>query len=120
MHDFRPFLRLLYQLFLSTLLNFALAIKAPQYRQLANDVYGIGTSLGLMLPYSRKHELEADFVGLQLMKKAGYNPKYALSFWQKMSAKSKGSKNDFFSTHPSDIKRIEQIKKFLKNNTNSH
>lgn len=98
------------------LLNFALAVKAPQYRSLANDVYGIGTRLGLMLPYSRKHELEADLVGLQLMKKAGYNPKYALSFWKKMGAKSKGSKNDFLSTHPSDIKRIEQIKKFLKIN----
>ncbi|MBQ1986839.1 MAG: M48 family metalloprotease, partial [Muribaculaceae bacterium] len=62
---------------------------------------------------SRKHEIEADYMGMVFMKIAGYNPDAALSFWKKMSAGS-SSKSDFFSTHPSDEKRIAEIKKGIE------
>ena len=85
---------------------------APKYANIANNAFSIGSNALVMLPYSRSHELEADKYGVQLMIKAGYDPRYALSFWQKMSA-NKSSGNDFFSTHPSDEKRIKQIKEIL-------
>jgi predicted Zn-dependent protease len=66
-----------------------------------------------MLPFSRKHESEADYMGLVLMSMAGYNPEVALGFWQKMSASSTTSVPALLSTHPSDAKRIADIKKNL-------
>ena len=66
-----------------------------------------------MLPYSRKHESEADKMGLVLMSLAGYNPRTALTFWQKMSAASGASVPEFMSDHPSDANRIAAIEKDL-------
>ena len=88
--------------------------KAPSYNNAFALAYGYGSNYGLMLPYSRKHELEADKIGLILMQKAGYNTKEALKFWSNMSNVSGRDKNtnDFFSTHPNHYTRIEQIKKF--------
>lgn len=85
---------------------------APKYANIANSAFSVGSNALVMLPYSRSHELEADKYGITLMVRAGYDPRYALSFWQKMSA-NKSSGNDFFSTHPSDEKRIKQIKEIL-------
>ncbi len=86
----------------------------PKYAYIAGEAYNIGTNYGLMLPYSREQELEADKIGIELMYKAGYNPKYALSFWQKMAQQGKGG-IEFFSTHPSDSTRIKNIKAHIQN-----
>lgn len=82
-------------------------------RSLANTVFGLGANYGVMLPFSRKHETEADNIGLVLMTMAGYNPDCALTFWQKMSAGSTNSKAEFLSTHPSDATRIANLQKLL-------
>lgn len=95
------------------ILNRSLAEKSSAVQQLAGTVYGIGAQVGVMLPFSRKHESEADYMGLILMKMAGYNPDVAVTFWQKMSAGSSGSVPALLSTHPSDAQRIKDIQKAL-------
>ncbi len=80
-------------------------------QSLANTVFGLGANYGVMLPFSRKHETEADNIGLVLMTIAGYNPDCALTFWQKMSAGSTNTKVEFMSTHPSDATRIANLQK---------
>lgn len=75
-----------------------------------NTLYGIGSQVGIMLPYSRKHELEADRLGLIFIAMAGYNPEKAIDFWQRMAAKGGNSGLELLSTHPSDLTRIEQMK----------
>ena len=78
------------------------------------SVYGVGTTVGIMLPYSRTHESEADHLGLIFMAMAGYDPHAAPDFWKRMAAgKQGGSPPEFLSTHPSDQTRIEDIKKEL-------
>jgi predicted Zn-dependent protease len=74
--------------------------------------FGLGSQLGVLLPYSRKHEYEADRLGLIIMAMAGYDINVAPGFWEKTSS-SAANKSDFFSTHPSDEKRIAEIKKIL-------
>lgn len=80
-------------------------------QNLANQVFGLGANYGVMLPFSRKHETEADDMGLVLMTMAGYNPECALTFWQKMSASSSNNKLEILSTHPSDATRIANLQK---------
>ena len=77
--------------------------------------YSLGTQLGILLPYSRTQESEADHIGLILMAKAGYDPAQALEFWQRMMTKDKkGAKPpEFMSTHPSDASRLKELEKFL-------
>lgn len=80
-------------------------------RAIASQVFGLGANYGVMLPFSRKHETEADNIGLVLMTIAGYNPDCALTFWQKMSAGNTSSKAEIMSTHPSDATRIANLQK---------
>jgi len=76
--------------------------------------YGIGTTVGLMLPYSRTHENEADRLGLIFMAMAGYNPEAAVSFWERMAADKEGAQvPEFLSTHPASETRIQNIKNLL-------
>ena len=82
-------------------------------QQLGSTVYGLGAQYGVMLPFSRKHESEADYMGMILMTMAGYNPNNALTFWQKMSANGQNTTPEFMSSHPSDATRIAAIKKNL-------
>jgi len=73
-------------------------------------VYGVGTTVGIMLPYSRTQESEADHLGLIFMAMAGYDPHAAPGFWKRMPAgKQGGSPPEFLSTHPSDKTRIDDI-----------
>ncbi len=81
-------------------------------QQIGGLVFGIGSQLGVMLPYSRKHEYEADELGLIFMAMAGYDPRAAIDFWVRMSQASGGKAPlEVMSTHPSDQKRIEEIQK---------
>jgi len=75
--------------------------------------YGIGTNIGIILPYSRTQELEADRIGLILMAKAGYDPRSAISFWERMNEKAKSRPLEFLSTHPAPERRIEDIRKTI-------
>ncbi len=83
-------------------------------QQLYQQAYGVTTQFGAMLPFSRKHETEADEIGLILMAIAGYNPDQAIAFWQRMEANSGGSAPpEFLSTHPSSNTRINNIKNLI-------
>lgn len=95
------------------LLGEALNNKSAAVQQMGNTVYGLGAQYGVMLPFSRKHELEADYMGLVFMAMAGYNPDVSVGFWQKMSAGASGSTPEFMSTHPADATRIARIKQYL-------
>ncbi|MBI2399534.1 MAG: M48 family metallopeptidase [Deltaproteobacteria bacterium] len=92
----------------------AVSGRSPAVREGVMQAYGLGSQVGVLLPYSRKHELEADRIGMILMAKAGYDPRQAVSFWERMLARKEGSAPpQFLSTHPSDQKRIEELKSFL-------
>ena len=95
------------------LLGESLSQKSEMVQAIASTVYGVGAQYGVTLPFSRKHETEADYMGLILMTMAGYNPDKAVTFWQKMSASSSGKVPEFMSTHPSDATRIAEIQKVL-------
>jgi predicted Zn-dependent protease len=75
--------------------------------------YGMGTQYGILLPYSRKQETEADHLGLIFMAMAGYNPNTAVDFWQRMAAASKDAPPELLSTHPTDKTRINNLKQFM-------
>lgn len=81
-------------------------------QQAAAAAIGLGSQYGILLPYSRKQELEADKLGLIFMAMAGYNPSQAAAFWTRMSQQG-SSTPEFMSTHPSDNTRIQQIEKDL-------
>jgi len=85
----------------------------PEYVEAANVVYGVGSDLFVMLPYSRKHELEADRIGLIYMARAGYNPNEAVTFWERFSQAGGDKPIEFLSTHPTDANRVTQIKALL-------
>lgn len=96
----------------SQALSLALSQKSATTQSVANVVFGLGSQYGVMLPFSRKHEIEADYMGMVFMKIADYNPDAALTFWKKMSAGG-SSTSEFLSTHPSDSRRIAEIEKSL-------
>lgn len=75
---------------------------------------GVGSQLGVLLPFSRAHESEADHLGLLLMARAGYNPDAAPAFWQRFAQKAgSGATPEFLSTHPTDATRIKQLQSWL-------
>ena len=94
-------------------LSVALSTRAQQTQQLFMTVYGVGANLGFLLPYSRLHESEADRIGLTLMARAGYDPREAIPFWQRMSKQEGQRPPQFLSTHPAPETRIAGIKKYL-------
>jgi predicted Zn-dependent protease len=92
----------------------ALANRPEQTKDLFMRSYGVGTTYGILLPYSRKHESEADHLGLIFMAMAGYNPNEAVSFWERMAASKQGSAPpEILSTHPADSTRIRNIKNLI-------
>jgi len=92
----------------------ALATKPAQTQQLWMAVFGAGATVGVLLPYSRLQENEADELGLTFMAMAGYDPRKAVDFWERMSkSKSGQAPPEFLSTHPSDQTRINKIKSII-------
>ncbi len=97
-----------------TSLDLALSQKPAQTRNLLLSAAGAGAQLGVMLPFSRKHESEADEIGLYLMCMAGYNPSEAAPFWQRMSSSGGGSRPpEFLSTHPDPAKRSQTLRELV-------
>jgi predicted Zn-dependent protease len=95
-------------------LSAALASKPAETQNLFMMSYGIGSNVGVMLPFSRKNELEADRLGLMFSALAGYDPREAIAFWKRMSAASGGNKPpEFLSTHPADETRITELQKIM-------
>ncbi len=91
-----------------------LGATAPEYLGAYNMAYGYGAKYGVMLPFSRSHEHEADEIGIHLMHKAGYDMHEATKFWQNMKAGKGEAPAEFLSTHPSDDNRIKAIEKTIK------
>lgn len=97
-----------------TILQVGLAKTEPTTQARAMQLFGVGAQYGLILPWGRKQESEADKIGLILMAKAGYDPRQAIAFWERMDAKAGGQKPpEFLSTHPSGETRISNIKAWL-------
>jgi predicted Zn-dependent protease len=95
-------------------LSEAMKQKPEQTRQLWMTAFGVGAQLGAILPYSRLHESEADYLGLVFMAMAGYDPHTAVDFWQRMAQQSGGqAPPEILSTHPSDNTRIANIEKAI-------
>ena len=80
---------------------------------LFNLGFNVGSQLGVLLPYSRKQEYEADKIGLYIMQIAGYDINAAPVFWERMMAGNESTQLDFLSTHPSDEKRIAALRKAI-------
>ncbi len=78
-----------------------------------NNIYGPTAQLGVLLPNSRKQELEADKYGLIFTAMAGYNPQEAIGLWQRMAQSGGQKPPEFLSTHPSDETRIEKLKELM-------
>lgn len=86
------------------------ASEYAQYRQATMAALGLGVQYGVLLPYGRTQESEADIVGLELMAKAGFNPNESISLWKNMAAASGGSQPpELLSTHPSHSTRIQDL-----------
>jgi len=96
-----------------TLMGYVLRNKEQVQRDAWMKAYGMASTYGVILPYSRKHELEADHIGLMLMAKAGYDPTEAPRFWNRFGAASGDKPAEFLSTHPADDRRASDLEKLL-------
>jgi predicted Zn-dependent protease len=104
----------LVQQFGGVALAVAIRDKPEETQQLFFAAYGIGTTLGAMLPYSRLHESEADRLGMIFMAMAGYNPNEAPKFWERMAEVTGGAQPpEWLSTHPSHDRRIRDLEEYI-------
>ena len=85
----------------------------PAFNQMAMQAMGLGVQAGILLPFSRNHESEADYVGVLLAGDAGYDPREAIRIWERMAAASQGGPPEFLSTHPAHSTRITDLKKWM-------
>ena len=95
------------------LVSAALQVGNIGYANAIAAALGAGAQYGVLLPYSRNQELEADRIGLQLMAQAGYDPREALEFWRHMQQQGGGEPPAFLSTHPGADDRIEQLEELM-------
>jgi predicted Zn-dependent protease len=97
-----------------TAMQTAIRTQSASAIRVFDAAYGLAANVGVMLPYSRTQEYEADHIGLILMAKAGYDPRGAIGFWERLSrGKSASSPPSFLSTHPTDYDRIAKIRSLL-------
>lgn len=96
-----------------TALSIAITEQPAATQNILMQAAGIGTQVGVLNPFSRQQESEADRIGLILMAKAGYDPRKAVDFWQRMSKSGKQKPPELLSTHPSDTTRLNNIKKYM-------
>ena len=97
-------------------LSVAMASKPAETQALYERAYGLGVNVGVLLPYGRAQESEADRIGLILMAKAGYDPESAVPFWERMASATGGAGSGlekYLSTHPANADRIKDIKERL-------
>ena len=87
------------------------AVSGSRYQNQIMGILGAGASYGVILPFSRRHELEADKFGVRYMHRAGYNANQAVRFWENLSASKSGGPPAYLSTHPSDATRIAQLRR---------
>ena len=78
-----------------------------------SDLAMAAVGVGVLLPFSRRHESEADHIGLLLAAEAGYDPRESIRLWQRMAKASKGGPPEFLSTHPSNKTRISNLQKWM-------
>jgi predicted Zn-dependent protease len=86
---------------------------AGNHAQTVTALGGLGAQYGLLLPFSRSHELEADRLGIDYMAGAGYRPAESVRLWTLMAAQRQGSTPEFASTHPSDQSRIQALQDYI-------
>lgn len=95
-----------------TALGVLMSNKSELAQSVAQQVYGLGSQVGVVLPYSRLNENEADHMGLIFTAMAGYDPRAAIPFWQRM-AQAGGGTPEFLSTHPSDATRVRKLEELM-------
>jgi len=88
--------------------------KANQNSQLLNGALGMGFTLGVILPFSRKHESQSDLLGAKYMHKAGYDPYQSVKLWEKMAENSQNRQPEFLSTHPDPNRRARDLHNYIK------
>ncbi|NOU60897.1 M48 family metallopeptidase [Marinifilum caeruleilacunae] len=98
---------------LGTGLAIALNEKPEETQQIWMMAFGVGANVGVMLPFSRSHENEADKMGLIFMAMAGYDPSEAVEFWKRMGESGGQKPPEFLSTHPADATRVKNLQEFL-------
>ena len=94
-------------------LSVALSQKPRQTSQWMMAAYGLGSNVGIMLPFSRLHESEADHIGLILMARAGYDPRAAIPFWERMNQSGEKRSPEFLATHPNPERRIAKLTELM-------
>ncbi len=95
--------------------NVAIARSDTKYKREIAAVLGAGVTFGVILPFSRKHELQADRLGVEYMHRAGYDVHQAVRLWEKMAAESSGARQpEFMSTHPSHETRIRELDSYIR------
>jgi predicted Zn-dependent protease len=99
----------------ASVLDMATSTKRAEVKSIFERMYGVGAQVGVLLPFSRKQESEADKMGLIFMAMAGYNPNEAVAFWERMdkATSGAGAPPEFLSTHPANSTRIQDLKNYL-------
>jgi len=91
----------------------ALSKQPPEKRDRMMGALGVGSQLGVMLPFSRHHESEADEIGLMLAAAAGYDPRAAIGLWERMASAGGAGPPEWLSTHPAEQTRIKRLRKLM-------